>query len=117
MVIIIFKRCPSKKSRNDADVFRNRVLLAAEGIKQNFPHVTLHLGGLDQDVLCGAEKLVVSPGLPLATVEIQAAMLESLADCAGVAGEHISEHIAPMIEEFQSTLKLSAQTETNHQLI
>ena len=25
---------------NDADVFRNRVLLAAEGIKQNFPHLT-----------------------------------------------------------------------------
>jgi hypothetical protein len=42
-------------------------------------------------------------------VEIQAAMLESLADCAGVAGEHISEHIAPMIEEFQSTLKGSLE--------
>ena len=27
-------------------------------------------------------------------VEIQAAMLESLADCAGVAGEHISDHIS-----------------------
>ena len=42
-------------------------------------------------------------------VEIQAAMLESLADCAGVAGEHISEHIAAMIEEFQSTLKGSLE--------
>ena len=40
-------------------------------------------------------------------VEIQAAMLESLADCAGVAGECISEHIAAMIAEFQNTLKQS----------
>ena len=42
-------------------------------------------------------------------VEIQAAMLESLADCAGVAGEHISEHISAMIEEFQATLKGSLE--------
>lgn len=40
-------------------------------------------------------------------VEIQAEMLESLADCAGVAGELISEHIVSMIAEFQSTLKRS----------
>ena len=42
-------------------------------------------------------------------VEIQAAMLESLADCAGVAGEHISDYIASMIVEFQSTLKRSLE--------
>ena len=38
-------------------------------------------------------------------VEIQAAMLESLADCAGVAEELIGEHIASMVAEFQNTLK------------
>ena len=41
--------------------------------------------------------------------EIQAAMLESLADCAGVAGELISEHIASMIAEFQKTLQRSLE--------
>jgi len=40
-------------------------------------------------------------------VEIQAAMLESLADCAGVAEELISDHLTPMIEEFKLTLKRS----------
>ena len=47
-------------------------------IKQNFPQVTLHLGGLDQDVLLSAEQVVVSPGLPLATPEIQAAMNQNI---------------------------------------
>ena len=42
-------------------------------------------------------------------VEIQAAMLESLADCAGVAGELISEHITSMISEFEKTLKTSLE--------
>ena len=46
----------------------------ANQIKQNFPQVTLHLGGLNQEALCDAAKVVVSPGLPLATVEIQAAI-------------------------------------------
>ena len=41
--------------------------------------------------------------------EIQAAMLESLADCAGVAGELISEHITSMIAEFQKTLQRSLE--------
>lgn len=41
--------------------------------------------------------------------EIQAAMLESLADCAGVAGELISEHIGSMIEQFQKTLSNSLE--------
>jgi len=41
--------------------------------------------------------------------EIQAAMLESLADCAGVAGELISGHITSMIAEFQKTLQRSLE--------
>jgi len=41
--------------------------------------------------------------------EIQAAMLESLADCAGVAGELISQHITAMIEQFQKTLSNSLE--------
>ena len=41
--------------------------------------------------------------------EIQAAMLESLADCAGVAGELISAHITSMIAEFQKTLQRSLE--------
>lgn len=42
-------------------------------IKQNYPQVRLHLGGLDQNTLLSAEQVVVSPGLPLATTEIKAA--------------------------------------------
>ena len=41
--------------------------------------------------------------------EIQAAMLESLADCAGVSGELISAHITSMIAEFQKTLQRSLE--------
>ena len=41
--------------------------------------------------------------------EVQAAMLESLADCAGVAGALISEYIPSMIEEFQNTLAASLE--------
>jgi hypothetical protein len=37
-------------------------------------------------------------------VEIQASMLESMSDCAGVAEELIAEHIGAMIEQFQKTL-------------
>jgi len=42
-------------------------------IQQEFPNVILCLGGLDQEHLLNADKVVVSPGLPLATKEIQAA--------------------------------------------
>ena len=51
---------------------RNEPPFASE-IKQTFPDVTLCLGGLDQAQLLDAEKIVVSPGLPLATKEIQTA--------------------------------------------
>jgi len=44
----------------------------AEQIKQAFPQVALYLGALDKDVLLDADQVVVSPGLPLATPEIQA---------------------------------------------
>jgi UDP-N-acetylmuramoylalanine--D-glutamate ligase len=46
----------------------------AKQILQNFPSVTLYLGALNNDVLFGAQKIVVSPGLPLATPEIKAAI-------------------------------------------
>ncbi|MFY0641050.1 MAG: UDP-N-acetylmuramoyl-L-alanine--D-glutamate ligase [Bermanella sp.] len=50
----------------------------ADQIKQNFPQVTLHLGGLNQETLLTAEQVVVSPGLPLATAEIKAAIDQNI---------------------------------------
>lgn len=46
----------------------------AQMIQQHFPEVTLHLGGLNQSHLLSAEKIILSPGLPLATPEIQASI-------------------------------------------
>jgi UDP-N-acetylmuramoylalanine--D-glutamate ligase len=46
----------------------------SELIKKEFPQVTLYLGGLVQHVLTSASKIVVSPGLPLSTPEIQMAI-------------------------------------------
>lgn len=43
-------------------------------VKQNFPHVDVILGGLDETQLLQASFVVVSPGLPLATKEIKAAI-------------------------------------------
>lgn len=45
----------------------------AKQIQQLFPNVSLCLGGLNLDQLLNTEKIVVSPGLPLATKELQAA--------------------------------------------
>lgn len=46
----------------------------ANAIRQQFPNVDLCLGKLDESILVNATKVVVSPGLPLATKEIQAAI-------------------------------------------
>lgn len=46
----------------------------AEQVKAEYAEVELVLGRLDQGVLCSASKVVVSPGLSIATKEIQAAI-------------------------------------------
>ena len=45
----------------------------ADAVKGAFPDVRLVLGGLDEAILKQAAEIIVSPGLPLATPEIQAA--------------------------------------------
>lgn len=45
----------------------------AQSILHNFPSVKMYLGKLDETLLLNAEKVVVSPGLPLATKEIKQA--------------------------------------------
>ncbi len=46
----------------------------AEAVRQHYPQVKMVLGGLNESILCGAGQIVLSPGLPLATPEIQAAI-------------------------------------------
>jgi len=46
----------------------------SEQVKKEFPQVQLYLGGLEQTVLNGAAQIILSPGLPLATSEIQTAI-------------------------------------------
>ena len=46
----------------------------ASQIRKEYPNVKLLLGGLNKTVMCSATQIVVSPGLPLATSEIQAAI-------------------------------------------
>ena len=46
----------------------------SEQVKKEFPQVQLYLGGLEQAVLNGAAQIILSPGLPLATPEIQTAI-------------------------------------------
>ena len=46
----------------------------AQNIRDEFPDVKLILGGLNEKVLCNATQIILSPGLPLSTPEIQAAV-------------------------------------------
>ena len=50
----------------------------AEAVRQHYPQVKMVLGGLNESILCGASQIVLSPGLPLATPEIQAAINNSV---------------------------------------
>jgi len=47
-------------------------------VKKEFPQVKVYLGGLVQQVLNSASKIVVSPGLPLSTQEIQVAIQQGV---------------------------------------
>ncbi len=47
----------------------------AEMVKDQYPNVELILGGLNEQVLCAADKIILSPGLAIATKEIQAAIM------------------------------------------
>ncbi len=46
----------------------------AQQVRDEYPNVKLILGGLDQAVLCAAGQIILSPGLPLSTPTIQAAI-------------------------------------------
>jgi UDP-N-acetylmuramoylalanine--D-glutamate ligase len=46
----------------------------AQAVKDSYPEVSVILGGLDERLLCDAKKIILSPGLALATKEIQAAV-------------------------------------------
>ncbi len=48
-------------------------------VQKEFPQVKVYLGGLVQGVLNSASKIVVSPGLPLSTPEIQVAIQQGVA--------------------------------------
>lgn len=50
----------------------------AQMIKSQFAKVKLILGRLDQEVLLSADQIVLSPGLPMATKEIQAAIAKGV---------------------------------------
>jgi UDP-N-acetylmuramoylalanine--D-glutamate ligase len=43
-------------------------------LHKNFTHITTILGRLDQDVLCSVNEIILSPGVALASKEIQAAI-------------------------------------------
>jgi UDP-N-acetylmuramoylalanine--D-glutamate ligase len=45
-----------------------------QAVTDNYEHVSLILGGLNEEVLSGAQKIVIRPGVTMATKEIQAAI-------------------------------------------
>jgi len=47
----------------------------SEMVKDQYPNVEMILGGLSEQVLCAADKIILSPGLAIATKEIQAAIM------------------------------------------
>lgn len=46
----------------------------AQKVREQYPNVKLVLGGLDESILCNASQIILSPGLALATPEIQTAV-------------------------------------------
>ncbi|PWQ95776.1 UDP-N-acetylmuramoyl-L-alanine--D-glutamate ligase [Leucothrix pacifica] len=46
---------------------------SSDTLAEEFPEVPRYFGGFDADVMCEAKRLVVSPGIPLATPEIEKA--------------------------------------------
>lgn len=49
-----------------------------------FPHVTVHVGGITDDSLSGADELVVSPGVPLSEPAIARAMDAGVSVCGDI---------------------------------
>lgn len=66
-----------------------------DALKAEFPDLSVATGGFDQEMLAIADVLVMSPGVPLATPEITAAMAE---------GKAISSDIALFAEAFHGRL-------------
>ncbi|TCS41718.1 UDP-N-acetylmuramoyl-L-alanine--D-glutamate ligase [Reinekea marinisedimentorum] len=73
-----------------------------ETLKAEFPNVKVHLGSFDETVLAGADVLVMSPGVPLATPAIRKAIEN---------GAEVSSDIELFLNEF--TGKLVAITGSN----
>lgn len=46
----------------------------AQQVRENFPNVKMVLGGLNEEILCAASQIILSPGLALSTPEIKAAV-------------------------------------------
>lgn len=46
----------------------------AQMVRDNYPDVKMILGGLNQQILCAASQIILSPGLALSTPEIKAAV-------------------------------------------
>lgn len=51
---------------------------ALDAFRQAFPGVDLHTGGLDESVLLGADRIIVSPGISLMQEEIQSALSQGI---------------------------------------
>ena len=48
---------------------------SVEVLRRDFPEVECHFGGLSAEVMCSAQRMIVSPGIALATPEIEKADL------------------------------------------
>ena len=78
-------------------------------VRDNFPHVKMVLGGLNQDVLCVASQIILSPGLALSTPEIKAAVDQGVSVVGDV--QVFADHAkAPVIAITGSNAKSTVTT-------
>jgi UDP-N-acetylmuramoylalanine--D-glutamate ligase len=81
----------------------------AQAVRNSYKSIDLILGGLDEAILCGAKKIVLSPGLPIATKEIQAAIKHGVKVVSDI--QIFSDHAkAPIIAITGSNAKSTVTT-------
>lgn len=81
----------------------------AQQVKEQFPEVKLMLGGLDEATLLNASEIIVSPGLPLSTPEIQAAIHAGVRVVGDI--QVFAEHVkAPVVAITGSNAKSTVTT-------
>jgi UDP-N-acetylmuramoylalanine--D-glutamate ligase len=81
----------------------------AQAVRDSYKTVDLILGRLDEAILCGAKKIVLSPGLPIATKEIQAAIKHGVKVVSDI--QIFSDHAkAPIIAITGSNAKSTVTT-------